>query len=76
MLGYSVLGDKRSSCVRLITGAKLVLVEKVNSCVELSKTYSRVSCMDSSAVLVWRKIIHLSSPSVKNLLKFNLDLGQ
>ena len=76
MLGYSVLGEKKSSCVRLITGAKLVLVEEVNFCVELSKTYSRVSCMNFSAVFVWRKIIHLVSFSVKNSFKFNSEVGQ
>jgi hypothetical protein len=57
LLGYSVLGEKRSSCVRLMTGAKLVIVERVNSCVELSKTYFHVSYMNFSAVFVWREII-------------------
>jgi hypothetical protein len=62
--------------VRLIAGAKLVLVEKVNSCVEFSKTYSRVRCMNFSAVLVWPKMINLSSLSVKKSFNFNSDLGQ
>ena len=62
--------------MRLMTGAKLVLVKKVISCVDVSKTYSRVSCMNCSAVLVWLKIVHLSSLSVKNSFKFNSELGQ
>jgi hypothetical protein len=49
---------------------------EISSCVELSKAYSRVSCMNSSAILMWRKIIHLSSLSIKNSFKFNSDLGQ
>ena len=65
VLRYLVLGllgclvtqflERRFLFVRLITGAKLFLVEKINSFVELSKIYSRVSCMNCSAVLVWRK---------------------
>jgi hypothetical protein len=62
--------------VTLITDAKLFIVERVNSSVDLSKTYSRVSCKNSSAVLVWLKIIHLSSLSVKKSFKFNSDIGQ
>jgi hypothetical protein len=38
--------------VRIITGAKLVFVEKENSCVDLSKTYPLVSRVKFSAVLV------------------------